>query len=191
MTPSQIKAAQLCRRMVQQAKVPHQLPKQPTEVERRMADTAVDMLVLIQMLPYIMGDLREALEASGQYRHEIKRRHRQIEEIIFTVAEPAYRIFARLNPETARGFLDRVDDLYFRIKSGYGLHGVEGAVSLLDAACRLIERYNHQLERTYYFEHADPLYKIPRMLDCIPGERRDMTTQIAETLQTNNTHERK
>ena len=74
MTPSQIKAAQLCRRMVQQAKVPHQLPKQPTEVERRMADTAVDMLVLIQMLPYIMGDLREALEASGQYRHEIKRR---------------------------------------------------------------------------------------------------------------------
>ncbi|WP_418980751.1 hypothetical protein [Alistipes shahii] len=191
MTPSQIKAAQLCRRMVQQAKVPHQLPKQPTEVERRMADTAVDMLVLIQMLPYIMGDLREALEASGQYRHEIKRRHRQIEEIIFTVAEPAYRIFARFNPETARGFLDRVDDLYFRIKSGYGLHGVEGAVSLLDAACRLIERYNHQLERTYYFEHADPLYKIPRMLDCIPGERRDMTTQIAETLQTNNTHERK
>ena len=191
MTPSQIKAAQLCRRMVQQAKVPHQLPKQPTEVERRMADTAVDMLVLIQMLPYIMGDLREALEASGQYRHEIKRRHRQIEEIIFTVAEPAYRIFARFNPETARGFLDRVDDLYFRIKSGYGLHGVEGAVSLLDAACRLIERYNHQLERTYYFEHADPLYKIPRMLDCIPGERRDMTTQIAETLQTNNTHESK
>lgn len=191
MTPSQIKAAQLCRRMVQQAKVPHQLPKQPTEVERRMADTAVDMLVLIQMLPYIMGDLREALEASGQYRHEIKRRHRQIEEIIFTVAEPAYRIFARFNPETARGFLDRVDDLYFRIKSGYGLHDVEGAVSLLDAACRLIERYNHQLERTYYFEHADPLYKIPRMLDCIPGERRDMTTQIAETLQTNNTHERK
>ena len=191
MTPSQIKAAQLCRRMVQQAKVPHQLPKQPTEVERRMADTAVDMLVLIQMLPYIMGDLREALEASGQYRHEIKRRHRQIEEIIFTVAEPAYRIFARFNPETARGFLDRVDDLYFRIKSGYGLHGVEGAVSLLDAACRLIERYNHQLERTYYFEHADPLYKIPRMLDCIPGERRDMTTQIAETLQTNHTHERK
>ena len=191
MTPSQIKAAQLCRRMVQQAKVPHQLPKQPTEVERRMADTAVDMLVLIQMLPYIMGDLREALEASGQYRHEIKRRHRQIEEIIFTVAEPAYRIFARFNPETARGFLDRVDDLYFRIKSGYGLHGVEGAVSLLDAACRLIERYNHQLERTYYCEHADPRYKIPRMLDCIPGERRDMTTQIAETLQTNNTHERK
>lgn len=177
--------------MAIQAMTPHRLPKRPTEVERHMADTAVDMLVLIQMLPYIMGDLREALEASGQYRHEIKRRHRQIEEIIFTVAEPAYRIFARFNPETARGFLDRVDDLYFRIKSRYGLHGVEGAVSLLDAACRLIERYNHQLERTYYFEHADPLYKIPRMLDCIPGERRDMTAQIAETLQTNNTHERK
>lgn len=191
MTSRQIKAAQLRRRMAIQAMTPHRLPKRPTEVERHMADTAVDMLVLIQMLPYIMGDLREALEASGQYRHEIKRRHRQIEEIIFTVAEPAYRIFARFNPETARGFLDRVDDLYFRIKSGYGLHGVEGAVSLLDAACRLIERYNHQLERTYYFEHADPLYKIPRMLDCIPGERRDMTTQIAETLQTNNTHERK
>lgn len=191
MTSRQIKAAKLRRRMAIQAMTPHQLPKRPTEVERHMADTAVDMLVLIQMLPYIMGDLREALEASGQYRHEIKRRHRQIEEIIFTVAEPAYRIFARFNPETARGFLDRVDDLYFRIKSGYGLHGVEGAVSLLDAACRLIERYNHQLERTYYFEHADPLYKIPRMLDCIPGERRDMTAQIAETLQTNNTHERK
>ena len=191
MTSRQIKAAQLRRRMAIQAMTPHRLPKRPTEVERHMADTAVDMLVLIQMLPYIMGDLREALEASGQYRHEIKRRHRQIEEIIFTVAEPAYRIFARFNPGTARGFLDRVDDLYFRIKSGYGLHGVEGAVSLLDAACRLIERYNHQLERTYYFEHADPLYKIPRMLDCIPGERREITEQIAETLQTNNTHERK
>ena len=191
MTSRQIKAAQLRHRMAIQAMTPHRLPKRPTEVERHMADTAVDMLVLIQMLPYIMGDLREALEASGQYRHEIKRRHRQIEEIIFTVAEPAYRIFARFNPETARGFLDRVDDLYFRIKSRYGLHGVEEAVSLLYAACQLIERYNHQLERTYYFEHADPLYKIPRMLDCIPGERRDMTAQIAETLQTNNTHERK
>ena len=191
MTSREIKAAQLRRRMAIQAMTPHRLPKRPAEIEQRMADTAVDMLVLVQMLPYIMGDLREALEASGQYRHEIKRRHRQIEEIIFTVAEPAYRIFARFNPETARGFLDRVDDLYFRIKSRYGLHGVEGAVSLLDAACRLIERYNHQLERTYYFEHADPLYKIPRMLDCIPGERRDMTAQIAETLQTNNTHERK
>ena len=129
MTSRQIKAAQLRRRMAIQAMTPHRLPKRPSEVEQHMADTAVDMLVLIQMLPYIMGDLREALEASGQYRHEIKRRHRQVEEIIFTVAEPAYRIFARFNPETARGFLDRVDDLYFRIKSGYGLHGVEGAVS--------------------------------------------------------------
>jgi|GEM_PF-1303175 hypothetical protein len=183
MTSRQIKAAQLRRRMAIQAMTPHRLPKRPSEVEQHMADTAVDMLVLIQMLPYIMGDLREALEASGQYRHEIKRRHRQVEEIIFTVAEPAYRIFARFNPETARGFLDRVDDLYFRIKSGYGLHGVEGAVSLLDAACRLIERYNHQLERTYYFEHAEPIYKIPSLLDCIPCKRRDITAQIAKALQ--------
>ncbi|WP_418197269.1 hypothetical protein, partial [Alistipes shahii] len=70
-----------------------------------MADTAVDMLVLIQTLPYIMGDLQEELEKAGQFRHEIKRRHRQAEEIIFSVAEPAYRIFARFKPEIARGFL--------------------------------------------------------------------------------------
>lgn len=191
MTPSQIKAAQLCRRMVQQAKVPHQLPKQPTEVERRMADTAVDMLVLIQLLPYILCDIQEELETAGQYRHMIKRRFLQAEGIIFAVAEPAYRIFARYNPETAKGFIDRVDQLYRHIKDGHKLHGIADAVSLLGAACRLIECYNHQLERTYYFEHANPLYKIPRMLDCIPGERRDMTAQIAETLQTNNPHERK
>ena len=146
---------------------------------------SVDMLVLIQTLPYIMGDLQEELEKAGQFRHEIKRRHRQAEEIIFSVAEPAYRIFARFKPEIARGFLDRVDDLYFRIKSGHGLHGVEEAVSLLYAACQLIERYNHQLERTYYFEYADLLYKIPSLLDCIPCKRRDITAQITETLQTN------
>lgn len=186
MTSRQIKAAQLRRRMSIQAMTPHRLPKRPTEVERHMADTAVDMLVLIQMLPYIMGDLREALEASGQYRHEIKHRHRQVEEIIFTVAEPAYRIFARFNPETARGFLDRVDKFYHQIKNNYELHGIEGAVSLLDAVCRLIERYNHQLERTYYFEHAEPIYKIPRMLDCIPGKRHNIIEQIISALQTNN-----
>lgn len=186
MTSRQIKAAQLRRRMSIQAMTPHRLPKRPTEVERHMADTAVDMLVLIQMLPYIMGDLREALEASGQYRHEIKHRHRQVEEIIFTVAEPAYRIFARFNPETARGFLDRVDKFYHQIKNNYELHGIEGAVSLLDAVCRLIERYNHQLERTYYFEHAEPIYKIPRMLDCIPGKRHNIFEQIISALQTNN-----
>ena len=66
MTSREIKAAQLRRRMAIQAMTPHRLPKRPAEIEQRMADTAVDMLVLIQMLPYIMGDLREALEASGQ-----------------------------------------------------------------------------------------------------------------------------
>jgi hypothetical protein len=186
-----IEAMKLRRHMAQQAKIPHRLPKRPTEVEQRMADTAVDMLVLIQLLPYFMCDIQEELETAGQYRHTIKRRFLQAERIIFAVAEPAYRIFARYNPETAKGFLDRVDQLYHRIKDSHVLHGIADAVSLLDAACRLIERYNHQLERTYYFEHADPLYKIPRMLDCIPGERREITEQIAETLQKNNTHERK
>lgn len=186
MTSRQIKAAQLRRRMAIQAMTPHRLPKRPTEVERHMADTAVDMLVLIQTLPYLMGDLQEELEKAGQFRHEIKRRHRQVEEIIFTVAEPAYRIFARFNPETARGFLDRVDKFYHQIKNNYELHGIEGAVSLLDAVCRLIERYNHQLERTYYFEHAEPIYKIPRMLDCIPGKRHNIIEQIISALQTNN-----
>lgn len=180
-----IEAMKLRRCMAQQAKIPHRLPKRPTEVEQRMANTAVDMLVLIQLLPYIMCDIQEELERAGQFRHTIKRRFLQAEGIIFSVAEPAYRIFARYNPETAKGFLDRVDQLYHRIKDGHKLHGIADAVSLLDAACRLIERYNHQLERTYYFEHADPLYKIPRMLDCIPGERREITEQIAETLQTN------
>lgn len=83
MTSRQIKAAQLRHRMAIQAMTPHRLPKRPTEVERHMADTAVDMLVLIQTLPYIMGDLQEELEKAGQFRHEIKRRHRQAEEIIF------------------------------------------------------------------------------------------------------------
>ena len=179
------KASQLRRYMAIQAMTPHRLPKRPSEVERRMADTAVDMLALIQMLPYIMCDIQEELETAGQYRHTIKRRFLQVEGIIFSVAEPAYRIFARYNPETAKGFLDRVDQLYHRIKDGHKLHGIEDVVSLLDAACRLIERYNHQLERTYYFEHADPLYKIPSLLDCISCERRDITAQIAETLQTN------
>lgn len=171
MTPSQIKAAQLRRRMALQAMTPHRLPKRPTEVEQRMADTAVDMLVLIQLLPYIMCDIQEELETTGQFRHTIKRRFLQAEGILFSVAEPAFRIFVRYNSETAKGFLDLVDQLYHRIKDGHKLHGMADAASLLDATCRLIERYNHQLERTYYFEHADPLYKIPRMLDCIPGER--------------------
>ena len=47
MTSRQIKAAQLRHRMAIQAMTPHRLPKRPTEVERHMADTAVDMLVLI------------------------------------------------------------------------------------------------------------------------------------------------
>ena len=66
------------------------------------------------------------------------------------------------------------------------MHGIEGAVSLLDAVCRLIERYNRKLERTYYFEHAEPIYKIPRMLDCIPGKRHYIIEQIISALQTNN-----
>lgn len=46
-----------------------------------------------------------------------------------------------------------------------------------------IEQLNHQIEPTYYFDRADPLYKIPRLLDCIPGQRDDMTAQIIEALQ--------
>lgn len=180
----QTEAMKLLLRMVQQARVPHRLPKRPTEVEQRMADAAVDMLVLIQMLPYILCDVREELEAIGQYRHIVKRRLLQAEGIVFVVAEPAYQIFARFNPETAKGFLDRVDRLYQRMKDDHRQHSVEVAVSFLDTACRLIEKLNHQIERTYYFDHADPLYKIPRLLDCIPGQRHDMTTQIVEALQT-------
>ena len=128
------------RRMAQQAKIPHRLPKRPTEVEQRMADVAVDMLVLIQLLPYIMCDIQEELETAGQYRHTIKRRFLQAEGIIFAVAEPAYRIFARYNPETANGFLDRVDQLYRPIKGGHKHKGIAAAASLFGPAFRLIVR---------------------------------------------------
>lgn len=186
-----IEAMKLRRRMAQQAKIPHRLPKRPTEEEQRMADIAVDMLVLIQMLPYILCDIQEELEAARQYRHIIKRRFLQVEGIVYNAAEPAYRIFARYNATTAKGFLDRVDQLYHRIKAGYNLQGIGGAVSLLETICRLIERYNHQLEPTYYFDYANPVYTIPRLLDCILAKRHDLTTQIIEALQTDNAQGKK
>lgn len=175
----------LRQRMAQQAMIPHRLPKRPTEVEQRMADTAVDMLVLIQMLPYILCDIQEELEKVGKYRHEVKCRHRQAEEIVFSAAEPAYHIFAQYNPETAKGFIERMESFYKRLKGTFNPQDLDGAVALLDGICRMVERYNRQLEPTYYFDHADPLYKIPKLLDCIPVERHDITTQIAEALQMN------
>lgn len=178
-----IKVVQLRRRMAIQAMTPHRLPHRPTEVEQRMADVAVDMLVLIQMMPYVMCDIREELETVGKYRHEIKRRHRQAEDIIFTATAPAYHIFARHNPETAKGFIERMESFYHRLKGTFNPQGLDGAVALLDGICRLVERYNRQLEPTYYFDYADPLYKIPKLLDCIPAERHDITGIIEYNLR--------
>lgn len=181
-----IKAAQLRHRMAIQAITPHRLPKRPTEVQQRMADLAVDMLVLIQMMPYIMCDIREELEKAGKYHHEIKRRYRQAEDIIFSATDPAYHIFARYNPETAKGFIERMESFYHRLKEAFNPQSLDGTVAMLDGICSLVERYNRQLEPTYYFDHADPLYKIPRLLDCIPAKRHDITGIIEFNIRTFN-----
>lgn len=124
--------------------------------------------------------------AAGLFRHEIKRRHRQAEEIIFTVTEPAYLVFARYARELARDYLDRMEQFYIHVKEQIQTSGVCGALDLLMAICNLAERYNRSLEITYYFDRAEPLYKVPRLLDCVPGERRDITSQLEGILQTFN-----
>lgn len=186
MKDTKLKAAKLRRLMAIQAMTPHRLPKRPSEVERSMANVAVNMLILVQTLPYAMIDLENELAAAGLFRHEIKRRHRQAEEIIFTVTEPAYLVFARYARELARDYLDRMEQFYIHAKEQIPTSGVCGALDLLMAICNLVERYNRSLEITYYFDRAEPLYKVPRLLDCVPGERRDITSQLEGILQTYN-----
>lgn len=180
---NEIKAAQLRVRMRHQAATPHRRPVRPSEKEQRMVAVAIDMLMLIQMMPYVMYDIREELERAGQYRHAIKRRHRQAEEIIFAATEPAYQVFARYSHAAASGFLERMDQLYQQMKSNSNPHGLESSVSMLEGICRLVERYNRQLEPTYYFDHADPLYKLPQLLDCIPVERHNIAGVIEYNLR--------
>lgn len=183
MTSRQIKAAQLRRRMAIQAMTPHRLPEAAERSRTthgrhgsRYARIDPNATLYHGRSPRSPGSVRsvsprdQAPPSAGRGNY-------------FYRGRTGLPDICQVQSRNGRGFLDRVDDLYFRIKSGYGLHGVEGAVSLLDAACRLIERYNHQLERTYYFEHAEPIYKIPSLLDCIPCKRRDITAQIAKALQ--------
>ena len=187
MTSRQIKAAQLRRRMAIQAMTPHRLPKRPTEVEQQQAAIAVDMLVMVLTLPYAMLDLEDGLKAAGKFRHEIKRRHRQAEEIVFSVTEPAYRVFARYSEKLAWDYVERMENLYAYIREQVpGLKGADGAVELIEALCRLIETYNRRLEYVYYFNRAEPIYKIPRLLECIPARTRDRAEQIETALQNYN-----
>ena len=139
MTSRQIKAAQLRHRMAIQAMTPHRLPKRPSKVEQQQAAIAVDMLVMVLALPYAMLDLEDGLKAAGKFRHEIKRRHRQAEEIIFSVTEPAYRVFAHYSEELAWDYVERMENLYAYIREQVpGLEGADGAVELIEALCRLI-----------------------------------------------------
>ena len=187
MTSREIKAAQLRRRMAIQAMTPHRLPKRPSKVEQQQAAIAVDMLVMVLALPYAMLDLEDGLKAAGKFRHEIKRRHRQAEEIVFSVTEPAYRVFARHSEELAWDYVERMENLYAYIREQVpGLEGADGAVELIEALCRLIETYNRRLEYVYYFNRAEPIYKIPRLLECIPARRRDIAEQIETALQNYN-----
>lgn len=187
MTSRQIKTAQLRRRMALQAMTPHRLPKRPTEVEQQQAAIAVDMLVMVLALPYAMFDLEDRLKAAGRFRHEIKRRHRQAEEIVFTVTEPAYRVFARYSEVLAWDYVERMENLYACIREQVpGLESIDGAVELLEALCRLIETYNRRLEYVYYFDRAEPICKIPRLLECIPARMHDIAEQIETALQNYN-----
>lgn len=165
----------------------NRLPKRPSKVEQQQAAIAVDMLVMVLALPYAMLDLEDGLKAAGKFRHEIKRRHRQAEEIVFSVTEPAYRVFARYSEELAWDYVERMENLYAYIREQVpGLEGADGAVELIEALCRLIETYNRRLEYVYYFNRAEPIYKIPRLLECIPARRRDIAEQIETALQNYN-----
>ncbi|MEG0899043.1 MAG: hypothetical protein RSF40_04950 [Oscillospiraceae bacterium] len=137
----------------------------PKNKETEYAKHAVTMLLYIECLPYALYDLRVSL--GDRYKHNIKRRMTQCESISTNVSGHAYGIFRKIGVDLSRQYIDRMESLYRNIDSFVPHTCDKKYLTIVVALCMLIEQYNKKLADTFYYEHAEPIYKIPGLLDCI------------------------
>ena len=138
----------------------------PSKEDERYVPVAVQMLLCIAVLDYVLLDLEEELTAAGLFRHEVKHRVRRAQELSLKVHGEAYRALHGVAPSAGHQYNGRLDDAYRKIQAGVLLEAPERSYNLAVALCRQIGRLNRELTGRYDFAPARALGSIPSLLSC-------------------------
>ncbi len=147
------------------------LPVIPSAEEKRLTKLAVKIIIYTQCINGALVELQTELERAGMFRQRAKHQFKKAEAIGIEVSNIAVDIFRKYDTihETncVTEMFERAYATDLKIDSSVALQGVDRAYNIVIALCRLFEKHNKQLSNSYYFQKGEPIYQIPRTLECL------------------------
>lgn len=147
----------------------------PTEEEKRLSFRAVRMLTFVACLNYAMIDLETDLKMAGKLQNPKQRRYFYMAKRIAGDAhQTAYKMLASISKNVGYEYNKALDVTWAKIEDSVLLQGVERSYSIVCALCRLIGSLNKELGHRYYFAPAEPIARIPHIMDVQGIEDREI-----------------
>lgn len=145
--------------------------KVPTEEEVRVSIMATDMLVSIQLLSYVIQDVRDALEDSGLFRHRTKQLFGRADKDIEKLTAIAFRIFKVIDIENERkgdvtksyanAFDVTMQNVYNHIDRSVTIEKpLDKAMNMLKYTLETVKFLNEQLPDPYTLLPARSVYDM-------------------------------
>lgn len=160
-----LRQAQLMKRMAW-SNIQRLERKVPTEEEKRLNERAVRMLTFVACLNYAMIDLEDDLKMAKKLRDQKQCRYFYMARRIAGDAhQTAYKMLMSVNNKVCYEYNKAMDDAWAKIEKCVLLEGLERSYSIVCALCRLIGSLNKELGSRYYFAPAEPIARIPRIMD--------------------------
>lgn len=138
----------------------------PTEEEKRLNERAVRMLTFVACLNYAMIDLETDLKMAGKLQNQKQRRYFYMAwRIAGDAHQRAYKMLVSANEKVGYEYNKALDETWAKIEDSVLLQGVERSYGIVCALCRLIGSLNKELGHRYYFAPAEPIARIPHIMD--------------------------
>lgn len=142
-------------------------PQMPTEDEKRLTNTAIQMLNYVACLNYAMDDLEHDLRTTGQMQGLTARCFNVSRRIIVDAHDRAYKMLVNVSRSVGREYNSAMDATWRRIDDCVLLPPPERGYNIVVALCRLVERLNRELGMRYYFQPAKAIATIPAKLNGV------------------------
>lgn len=147
----------------------------PTEEEKRLSLRAVRMLTFVACLNYAMIDLETDLKMAGKLQNPKQRRYFYMAKRIAGDAhQTAYKMLVSVHTNVGYEYNKALDVAWAMIDDAVLLQGVERSYGIVCALCRLIGSLNKELGHRYYFAPAEPIARIPYIMDVQGIEDREI-----------------
>ena len=166
-SPIPFRQAQLMKRMawsnIQRLEQKHDVP---TEEEKRLTFRAVRMLNFVACLNFAMYDLESDLKMAGKLQNQKQCRYFYMARRIASNAhQTAYKMLTTVSNKVGYEYNKALDDTWEKIDECILLDAPERSYSIVCALCRLIGSLNKELGSRYYFAPANPIARIPNIMD--------------------------